>query len=146
MPIVDTEMGLRRQLESARRERFEPVAPFTSTNVQTAIQEAYALSTIFAITPTIVTTAQSPYTPTAADRILLVNSTAGPVTINMQPQAARNGLDLVVKDDKGQSVTNNISVVRNGAETIDGLTTYLIDSNYGSATFSPQTGGYYVKD
>ena len=146
MAIVDTEMGLRRTRESARRDRFEPVAPFTSINVQSAILEGYSLAQAFSQPPaTIVTTAMSPYTPVTADRILLVDSTAGPITITL-PLAATRTTDLIIKDDKGQAVANNISVNRTAPDTIDGLTTYLIDSKYSSTTFAPQTGGYYVKD
>lgn len=134
---------LRNTVESARRIRYEPVLPFTATNVQDAIAQANSLPS--SITPTPVTFAMSPYTPTTTDQILLVNTSAGAVTINMPLSATRSGLDLTIKDDTGNAATNAISVVASGAETTDGLATYPIDSNYGAAAFAPQTGGYYIK-
>lgn len=134
---------LRNTIESARRIRYEPTLPFTATTVQDAIVQANALPVL--IIPTPVTVAMSPYTPTTTDQILLVNTSAGPVTINMPLAAARSGLDLTIKDDTGNAAANPISVVASGAETMDGLATYPIDSNYGAATFAPQTGGYYIK-
>lgn len=141
MTIIATDM--RNTIESARRIRYEPTLPFTATNVQNAIEQANALQLPQSLTA--VTFAMSPYTPTNADSVLLVNTSGGAVTINLQAAAARAGLDLTIKDDTGNAAANPISVVRNGAETIDGLTTYPIDSNYGAATLSPQVGGYFVK-
>lgn len=129
--------------EAARRVRFEPTGPITATTVQDAIVQANSLPRPIITTP--VTFAMSPYTAVNSDSILLVNTSAGVVTINLQPAAARGGLDLTIKDVTGNAAANPISVVRNGAETIDGLTTYPMDSNYGAATFSPQVGGYFVK-
>lgn len=139
MTIIATDM--RSTVEAARRIRFEPSALITATNVQDAIQQSAAISVV---TPTAVTFAMSPYTVLPTDRVLLVNTSGGAVTINMMAAAARGGLDLTVKDDTGNAAANPISVVRNGAETIDGLTTYPIDSNFGAAQFAPQAGGYYV--
>lgn len=141
MTIIATDM--RATIESARRIRYEPTLPFTATNVQDAIAQANSLPS--AITATPVTFAQSPYTPATSDQILLVNTSGGAVTINMPLAAARAGLDLTIKDDTGNAAANPISVVASGAETTDGLATYPIDSNYGAATFAPQTGGYYIK-
>lgn len=142
MTIIVTDLGNTR--ERAKLLRYEPTAPFTATNVQDAIGQAQALPPT-PVPTTAITFAMSPYTPTNADTVLLVNTSGGAVTVNMQPAASRLGSDITVKDDTGNAAANPISVVRNGAETIDGLTTYLIDSNYGAATFSPQTGGYFVK-
>lgn len=134
---------LRNTRESARRIRYEPTLPFTATNVQDAIVQANSLPTI--VTPTPVTFAMSPYTPTNSDGTLLVNTSAGSVTINLQAASARAGLDLTIKDDTGNAAANPISVVPSGAETVDGLAPYPIDSNYLGATFSPQSGGYFIK-
>lgn len=134
---------LRNTIESARRIRYEPTLPFTATNVQNAIEQANVLPR--SITPTPVTSAMSPYAVLSTDQILLVNTSVGAVTINMPLSAARLGLDLIIKDDTGNAAANPISVVASGAETTDGLATYPIDSNYGAATFAPQTGGYYIK-
>jgi len=142
MAVVDTEMTLRRQRESARRLRFEPSAIIPATDVQTAIEQVVGIAQPGAKA---ITSAASPYTVLSSDRILLVDTTGGPVTINMQPSAARQ-YDLEIKDDKGTAATNNISVVPSGAETIDGLAPYTMDSNYSNVVFGLQAGGYYVKN
>lgn len=140
MTIIRTDLGNTR--ESAGRIRFEPEPPITATNVQDAIAQSITIPLVVA--PTIVDVSMSPYAPVADDQVLLVDTSGGAVTINLDAAANRNGLSLTVKDDTGDAAVNPISVNRSGAETIDGLTTYTIDSAYGAATFWPKTGGYYV--
>lgn len=137
--IIKTDIRITQ--EAAKRLRFYPAAPLVATNVQDAIQQAAAAANLPA--PTAVTIGMSPYTPTPSDTLLLVNTSAGAITIQMPLEATRQ-LDLEVKDITGNSPANPISVVRGGAEWIDGLTTYTIDSAYGAAKFGPKTGGYYV--
>lgn len=139
MAIVQTD--LRNTIESAKRIRFEPVPGIMATNVQDAISQVQAE---VVPTPTAIAFAASPYTVLATDRILVVDTAGGAITINMMAAAARGGLDLTIKDDTGHAAANPISVVRNGADTIDLLTTYPMDSNFAAARFVPQVGGYYV--
>lgn len=141
MSIVGTD--LRVTIESARRIRFEPVAPLTATNVQTAIQQARSLPPDIPAS-TAVTFAMSPYTVLATDTTLLVDTVGGAVTINMMAAAARTNLPLTIKDDTGHAAANAISVVMSGAETADNLAPYPIDSNFAAVQFVPQAGGYYV--
>lgn len=138
MTIISTD--LRETRESAKRIRFEPVVPFSATNVQDAITQSATLPTI----GTMVNFGMSPYTPLPTDRVLLVDTAGGVVTIAMPLAASRNGLDLEVKDDTGHAAANNISVTFSGVETADGLAPYPIAGNYGAAKFGPQTGGYFV--
>lgn len=137
--LVKTDLRVAR--ESAAEIRYYPVAPMTATNVQDAIAQAQALPP--SITGTVVTFAMSPYTPTNSDFLLLVNTSAGAVTINLQPAAARGGLQLGVKDDTGNAVANPIALVGNGAETTDGIASYPIDSAFGAVTLQPKAGGNY---
>jgi hypothetical protein len=136
MTIVSTD--LRYTKESARRTRFDPVLPFTATNVQDAIQQVQAFVTI---SQTVVTVAMSPYTPLLTDRILLVNTSAGAVTINMPPAATRTGLDIEIKDDTGNAGANPITVNGNGAETLDGFAAYPIDAPFAAVKFLPKVAG-----
>lgn len=140
MTIIATD--LRNTQESAKRLRFESTSLITATNVQDAIQQAAASPAT--ITPTPVTFGMSPYTPLISDTLLLVNTSAGAITIALTAAATRNGAQLTIKDDTGNAVANPISIVRSGAETIDGLTTYPIDSSFGAVTLQPQAGGYAV--
>lgn len=135
---------LRETVESARRIRFEPVLPITATNVEDAINQVVQVAGGIAPPLTPVNVAMSPYQVVPSDRLLAVDTSGGPVTINMMPSASRLGVMLEVKDDTGHAQPNPISVVMSGAETADGLATYTIDSNYGAAQFVPQNGGYFI--
>lgn len=136
--------------ETARNISYEPTAPITALDVQDAIEQvAAAAFGAPGFTPTVVTSAMSPYTPVITDTYLLVNTLVGPVTIQMPLSAARLGVTgyvpLTVKDDTENAGTNAISVLRAGAQLIDGQTTYLLDSNSVAATFLPiAAGGYDV--
>jgi hypothetical protein len=136
MTIVSTDM--RQSRESARRIRFEPTLAIPATNVQDAIQQVQAIAIP---AQTVVTVAMSPYTPLATDRILLVNTSAGAVTINMPPAAGRLGLDLEIKDDTGNAAANPITVNGNGGETLDGFAAYPIDAPFAGVKFLPKAGG-----
>ena len=48
---------------------------------------------------------------------------------------ASAGRFFVVKDIGGAAATNNITVQITGTDTVDGASTYVVASNYGSATF-----------
>lgn len=147
MSVVSTD--LRNSRPSARETTYSPVGPLTAYTVQGAIEQlqaeiSTALITPPAIIPKTITFAMSPYTVLPTDYLLDVDTSGGAVTINMMLAVARNNLELTVKDVTGNASTNNISVVRASAETIDGLTTYLIASDYGANKFKPKTGGYQV--
>lgn len=138
MAIISTDIRVTR--ESAQRIRYYPTALISPTNVQDAIKAASG-----GIGPisTPVTVAMSPYTPLPTDTLLMVDTSAGAVTIQM-PLSATRVRDLEVKDATGNAVANPISVLRAGGETIDGLTTYPIDSAFASAKFGPKAAGYFV--
>lgn len=140
--MVQVSTDLRDTFESARRIRFEPTLPFTATNVQDAIQQGNTFPKTIVVTP--VTPGMSPYSPPSDSTILLVDTTAGPVTINLPPGAARNGLELTIKDAGGNASNNAITIVPDGAETIDGLTPMLIDSNFAGLKLGPTAAGYFV--
>lgn len=138
MSIVHTDLRVTR--ERAKQIRFYPAGAVTATNVQDAIGQAAAGG---GPVPTVVTLAMSPYTPLASDTLLMVDTSAGSVTIAMLLAATRT-LDLEIKDATGNAAANPISVTFSGGESADGLSPYTIDSNYASAKFGPKTGGYFV--
>lgn len=139
MSIVKTD--LRNTRERAKEIRFYPADAITATNVQDAIEQVGVA--LLAPVATAVTFAMSPYIPLAADTLLMVDTTGGPVVISMPPSASRER-DLEVKDAVGNSAVNSITVDADGAELIDGLGNYVLDSPYASAKFGPKTAGYYV--
>lgn len=84
------------------------------------------------------------YTQLKPDRIIGVTSTASARTIVLQ-SASTNGKGYIVtiKDESGGAGTNNITIDPTGAETIDGASTYVISTNYGSATFYCDGTAYF---
>ena len=86
----------------------------------------------------------SPYTPVATDSLLLVASSGGAITISLPSAASRNGYPLKVKDSTGNSLTNNITINRNGSDTIEGLTSIKIATAFGGYYLVPVTGGWII--
>lgn len=138
MALVNTD--LRKTRESATRIRFEPGGGIVATNVQDAITESAA--SVPTINPTNV--GATPYNVLNTDSVLWVDTSIGPVTINLPGGAARNGRQLQIKDITGNAAANPISIVPLGAELIDGLNPYPIDVNYGGVTLYPKPAGSWT--
>jgi len=82
------------------------------------------------LTITTVNNAASPYTVLSSDEFIAVDTSGGAVTLRL-PNAPATGRVIFIKDAKGTSATNNISVTTvGGIVTIDGQTTYTIPVNY----------------
>jgi hypothetical protein len=140
MSVVATD--LRVTIESARRIRFEPVSGITATNVQEAIRQA---AVIFAPVPTPINFGMTPYQVQPTDRILLVDTSGGPISIVMPAAAARSGLDLEVKDITGNADPNNITVTFASGGTVDGLAQVVINNPFGYFKFNPIAAGNYYE-
>ena len=69
------------------------------------------------------------------DHILHVTYTGtGAVTsIDLKTAQTIKGRLVVVKDAGGNAAANNITITTEGAQTIDGAATYVINANYGAA-------------
>jgi hypothetical protein len=91
-----------------------------------------------------VTFGASPYTPVATDTLLLLTTSGGAITINLPSAASRNGYPLRIKDNTGNAATNNITIARNGADTIEGRTSFIIANNWGLIELQPVTGGWII--
>lgn len=141
-------------MQPAKSVQYLPGA-VSATNVQDAIDTVQTnLNALAASAPTkpanltqvAVNAAMSPYTAQSTDYVLFVDTTAGPVTILLGPSAARANLEIEIKDVGGAANTNAITVTPNGAEKIDNLSSYPIDSKYAGAIMQPRaTGGFTVK-
>lgn len=65
------------------------------------------------------------------DEILHVTyTTTGAVTIDFKTAQFVTGRTIVIKDAGGNAGTNNITLTTEGAQTIDGSATAVINSNY----------------
>ena len=76
---------------------------------------------------------------------ILCDTTLGIVTVNLPPATGRLGFSIPVFDIGGAAFTNNIVIVPDGIETIMGLASISITTNYGSYVLEPiPTGGWYT--
>lgn len=140
--MTQVQTNLLNTRERARLLRFEPVGAITQVNVQKAIEQAATQSPVIA--PTSITVASSPYTVQSTDNLIYVDTSGGAVTILLQASAARLGVPLTIKDVTGNALTNNVTITPNGAEVIDGLSSYPLNFAYAGVRLNPRTSSYTV--
>jgi hypothetical protein len=70
------------------------------------------------------------YTVALTDQIILVDSTSGVLTVTLPSAVGITGQQFSVKDWKGQSATNNITIATTSSQTIDGVTTKILNVAY----------------
>lgn len=81
----------------------------------------------------------------AADTYIRLNKTVPATTnINLPAASVRNGLPLTIKDVAGNADTYNFSIVPNGSEKIDGLSSYAGTMKFQVITLVPVVGGWDV--
>ena len=83
----------------------------------------------------------SPYTvdTTTNDYLIYVDSTSGARTINLP--AADNGRVLIIQDVAGFANTNNITLVRSGSDTIQGIgANYVMDADFQGVMLAAYSG------
>ncbi len=91
-----------------------------------------------------VTFGMSPYTVLTTDYFISVDSTGGPVIINL-PDAPMTNQQFIVKDRLGQAATNNITIKSlTGASTVDGLASYVFVDAYESLECLFNSSNYEV--
>lgn len=88
-----------------------------------------------------VTSISSNYSVTIVDDTILVNAAAGAVNITLQ-SALNSGSPLTVKKIDG--TTNAVNLVCQAGQTIDGQSTYVINTPNASREVIPFGGKYYV--
>lgn len=73
---------------------------------------------------------RSPYVVISTDEYLAVDSSGGAVTIEL-PNAPAVGRSYIIKDSTGSAAVHNITIISvSGAVTIDGSTTFVMNTNY----------------
>lgn len=77
-------------------------------------------------------TKTSNYNAANTDHNILVDATSGVAQITLPTAVTLAGQEFLIKDWKGQSATHNITIATTSAQTIDGASTKVISSNYGS--------------
>jgi hypothetical protein len=86
----------------------------------------------------------SPYTVLTDDVYLSVDSTGGAITI-LLPDAAFLGEPYIIKDRTGTAAVNNIIVTTvSGTDTIDGVTSFIMDSAYQSISLVGNGTSYEI--
>lgn len=115
----------------------------------------YSVLTLAAIFSSITTggartiTAAGAVTVTASDTFIRMAKTVSATTaINLPSAVSRNGLDLTVKDAKGDWTAFNIAINALAGEDIDGITAaaggYPGTMNFQAITLRPRANGYDV--
>ena len=85
----------------------------------------------------------SPYTVLATDYMLVCDPTAGTITLNL-PGSAAKGKRYEVADLTGQAATHSITVAANGADTILGLASLVLNNPYQSAVLTSDGSGHWM--
>jgi len=104
------------------------------------------LATYFAAFPTLnttVITSGSVYDALTTDTKILVNKTIGSATSIILPPAAtmQYPFGVFVKDLKGDSETNPITITFSGGQLGDGLSSFVINNPYGFLALTPIPSG-----
>lgn len=80
--------------------------------------------------------------PAASDYLLLVDATAGAVTINLPAAASNAKRVLIIKKTDGSA--NAVTLDGNAAETIDGSATKVISTQYQSFTIQCDGSAWWI--
>src|SRR5690554_3709889 len=91
------------------------------------------------------TVAGATYTVLMTDDIIhSTYSATGAVTITIPTALMAEKKTFTIKDAAGKAGTNNITIATQGAETIDGSATYVINSDYDSITLYSDGNNWYI--
>lgn len=141
LPVITGAVDL-----TALMEVVSPGLAATGVNYQITIALLAAwINAAISNQPTLVTA--TTYNSVATDtRILIDYASAATGTINLLASTSYSQ-PILVKDYKGiASTTNPITVNMNGTDTYDGLTSVVIDNEFGWYWFNPKPngGGFYA--
>jgi len=80
---------------------------------------------------TAIAVGDSPYTALATDVVIVVDCSGGPVTVNLPAGSANRTYTIL--DAGGDAATSNITIVPDGAETIEGGANLVLNTNFAAA-------------
>ena len=69
---------------------------------------------------------------TSVEFLIAVTDTSSARTITLSSNNCVKNRLFMIKDESGGAATNNITIATEGSETIDGASTKVINTNYGS--------------
>jgi hypothetical protein len=96
-----------------------------------------SLSTTSVVTRTQRSVTTGPIVISSADQILNINIPSGAPTCALPPSASRAGAPLTFKDVGNHFSTNSLTITPNGAETIDGASSLILNVNRSAVTLNP---------
>ena len=82
--------------------------------------------------------------PQQSETIYLVDSTNNTVTLTISTLSMESGKSITIKDAKGQSENNIITVEGENSETIDDKSSITIQSNYTSITLISDGNNWFI--
>lgn len=83
----------------------------------------------------------SPIAVAATDQIINFNINAGSPACTLPASSTRNGVPLTFKDAGGHAAAHALTISAAGSETIDGLASVPINTNFQQLTFTPYNDG-----
>lgn len=83
----------------------------------------------------------SPIVISASDEVINSNITSGSPTCTLPLANTRGGRPITIKDVGAQFSAHPLTISRTGSDTIDGATSFVMDLNRQSATFTPFSDG-----
>lgn len=112
---------------------------YNAANVSAA--HPFGMKVVDGQKPYPVTPVSSNYTVNIVDELILVNATAGPVTITLISAVATPNIYTVKKTDAS---VNTVTIAAAGGQTIDGASTVVLSAQWSSVTAIPSGGNWYV--
>jgi len=108
----------------------------------TGLERELGAASTASLTITSISNSDSPYTALVATDLLLVNATAGAVTVNLPTAVGNSGKTFRIR--KTDSSTNAVTVDGDGTETINGSTTKLLISQHEEITIISDNSNWIV--
>lgn len=84
------------------------------------------------------------YTTLATDHYLLCNR-AGVITVTLETDTVEAGRRVHIADISGDASTNNITIDTESSETIDGATSQIISTDYGTLTLVSDGTNWFIE-
>jgi len=90
------------------------------------------------------TAATTTYSVTATDYYIGCNTNGGAFTVTLPATSGLEGRILCIKDEQGEAGTNTLTLSCSNAETLDGQTTRVINTNYSSLTMVSDGSNWFI--